>query len=156
MYVLMLRKFFPGHQPNPLEERSPRPSTFSSRFWVNLLPVVVMMGISIIGCQNPNRLLPLRLMGQVRTVEALQTQVDVGEKVYVQGTVGDRVPLVNGQVYELQDDTGTIWVVTNDVTITTGETLLIQGNLSYEATPEFGSDAGERYIWEVKQIERSP
>lgn len=108
------------------------------------------------GCQMINRPLPLRLTGQIRSVNAVQTRVNVGSTIYVQGTVGDRVPLINGQVYELQDATGRIWVVTNDLTIATGHELLIRGKLSYEAAPEFGADVGERYLWEVGQIERSP
>jgi outer membrane protein assembly factor BamB len=89
-------------------------------------------------------------------VNAVQTQVEVGSTVYVQGTVGDRIPLVDGQVYALEDTTGYIWVVTSDSTLTTGEDVLIKGTLSYQATPEFGADEGERYLWEVGQIERSP
>ena len=121
---------------------------------IGLFLFIALTGLT--GCQVINRPFPLRLTGQIRSVNAVQTRVNVGSTIYVQGTVGDRVPLINGQVYELQDATGGIWVVTNDPTIATGHELLIRGKLSYEATPEFGPDVGERYLWEVGQIERSP
>ena len=114
-----------------------------------------MAVLGLTSCQAINQPLPLKLIGRVRSVEAVQTRVNVGSTIYIQGTVGDRVPLVNGQVYELKDATGQIWVVSNDTTITTGEKLLIQGKLSYLATPDYGIDAGERYLWETGQIERS-
>ena len=108
------------------------------------------------GCQLVRHPTPLRLMGQIRTINAAQTRVKVGSTIYVEGTVGDRIPLVNGQVYQLEDATGQIWVVTSDSSIDTGESVLIRGTLSYQAAPEYGEEAGERYLWEVRQIERSP
>lgn len=108
------------------------------------------------GCQLSNIPLPFRHAGQIRAIDTVQTQVEVGSTVYVRGQVGDRIPLVDGQVYELEDNTGRIWVVTSDPSLSTGDELVIQGTLSYQATPEFGADSGERYLWETMQIERSP
>lgn len=118
--------------------------------------LLIALLISATACQSLDRPLPLRLTRQVRSIDAVQTQIEVGSTVYVQGTVGDRIPLVDGQVYALEDTTGYIWVVTSDATLTTGEDVLIKGTLSYQSTPEFGTDAGERYLWELGQIERSP
>ncbi|MEM9449329.1 MAG: hypothetical protein AAGA75_12450 [Cyanobacteria bacterium P01_E01_bin.6] len=120
--------------------------------WRTLL--ITLVGVS--GCQSLNQPLPLKLTGRIRSVNAIQTRVNVGSTLYVKGTVGERVPLIQGQVYELEDSTGRIWVVTKDATIATGEELLIRGTLSYLATPDFGVDVGERYLWETDQVERSP
>ena len=143
--ILPLDHYF-GRSFKPLSKKHPRT--------IGFFLFIALTGLT--GCQVISQPLPLRLTGQIRSVNAVQTRVTVGSTIYVQGIVGDRVPLINGQVYELQDATGRIWVVTNDPTIATGHELLIRGKLSYEATSEFGTDAGERYLWEVGQIERSP
>lgn len=61
---------------------------------------------------------------------AIQSILDspvLDTSVYLEGTVGDRVPLVDAQVYQLQDETGTIWVLTSEPEIPTGEAIEIQG-----------------------------
>lgn len=116
---------------------------------------MLTLGLTILltGCQPPSPPdWPLMLTGQLRSIKSVQTQRPVGSTVYVRGTVGDRVPLVKGQVYELTDSTGSIWVVTNDVTTETGEALRVRGKVSYEATPEFGNDSGEVYLWEIQKV----
>lgn len=124
-----------------------------SRMTWTLLIAAVM---GLMGCRSLDGASPFKRPGNIRSIDAVQTQLEVGSTVYVQGRVGDRIPLVDGQVYALEDDTGYIWVVTSDQSIATGEEIVIQGNLSYEATPEFGAASGERYLWETMQIERSP
>jgi hypothetical protein len=133
-------------------------STFHkrTRFQVITAGLLLTLALGISSCQSVNQPLSLRLTRRIRSVDTVQTKATVGTTLYVQGTVGDRVPLVNGQVYELEDSTGQIWVVSKDPTIATGDELLIQGTLSYLATPDYGIDAGERYLWETQQVERSP
>ncbi|MEB3357702.1 MAG: hypothetical protein VKK04_13320 [Synechococcales bacterium] len=101
---------------------------------------------------------PLRLFNRVQPIQNLQERVEAEparpRRVRLQGTVGDRVPLLNGQVYQLTDATGSIWVVTTDTTVTSGERLLIQGQVHYEAMADLGSRWGEAYIEELEQIRR--
>lgn len=114
---------------------------------------------SLMACQaSPNsRMLRsplLSITGQLRSIEQVTQPDQVGQTVYLRGTVGDRVPLVNGQAYELIDATGTLWVVSDNRTVTTGESMIVKGRVAYEATPEFGDGVGEIYLWEVGK--RSP
>ncbi|HEY9626490.1 MAG TPA: hypothetical protein V6C84_04245 [Coleofasciculaceae cyanobacterium] len=54
--------------------------------------------------------------------------------VRLQGTVGDRVPLIDAQVYQLQDSTGTIWVLTSRQDVRSGTTVLIKGQVRFQPT----------------------
>ena len=76
--------------------------------------------------------------------------------VYLQGKVVKQVPLVERQVYQLQDSTGIIWVLTNQTNIQQGEQILVEGKLRYESIPLAGKDFGELYIEEQEQLKRIP
>ncbi len=73
--------------------------------------------------------------------------------VYLQGTVGDRAPLLQGQLYELQDPTGSIWVLSSNKTLKTGDRIRVKGQVRYQAIDLAGQDQGEAYIEEQQQLQ---
>jgi hypothetical protein len=85
----------------------------------------ILLGLtSLTGCAGwseavcVNGLFP----GRVRPIERIQacSNADYANADYtvrLRGTVGDRAPLLNGQVYQLQDGTGEIWVLTSDTRV---------------------------------------
>jgi hypothetical protein len=76
--------------------------------------------------------------------------------VYLKGKVSDRVPLINAQVYQLQDSTGKIWVLTHKATPKVGDRVYIKGQVRYEKIPTDGQDFGEAYIEEQEQLDPNP
>lgn len=76
--------------------------------------------------------------------------------VYLKGQVSDRVPLINAQVYQLQDSTGKIWVLTRKSTPKVGDRVYIKGQVQYEKIPIDGQDFGEAYIKEQEQLDPDP
>ncbi len=78
------------------------------------------------------------------------------QTVQLRGTVGNRAPLLQGQVYELQDETGKIWVLSPNRDLKTGMPILIQGQVRYEAIEVEGQNLGEVYIEEQQQMPPSP
>lgn len=93
--------------------------------------------------------------GQVRPIERIQACSATNQIVRLRGTVGDRAPLLNGQVYQLQDSTGTIWVLTSDTTLVTGDQVLIRGRIRFQSIPLAGREQGEFYVEELSQLERN-
>jgi len=78
-----------------------------------------------------------------------------GERVTVEGEVIDRAPLIGGQIMELQDSSGSVWVVSSDTTRQPGESARIRGDVQVE---EFGTEAipAEAIPAEVYLIEYLP
>jgi hypothetical protein len=74
------------------------------------------------------------------------------ETVRLQGKVGARAPLLQGQVYELQDQTGKVWVLSPMTNLKTGDSIMIQGRVRYEAIEIAGQNLGEVYIEEQRQF----
>jgi uncharacterized protein YdeI (BOF family) len=99
-------------------------------------------------------LLAIWLLRGTSSVRQVQARGQMDSTVYLQGTVGDRVPLIDAQVYELQDKTGSIWVLTNDTTIQSGETVRIQATVRYQSIVVEGQELGEIYVEEYKLLKR--
>ncbi len=121
---------------------------------------LLMGSLSLCGCnrlaQSDVGRLILQGTGQAESVEAIHDQaVAVDRAVYLTGTVGDRIPLLDGQLYQLQDQTGSIWVVTSDQTLQEGDRLVIRGAVRFQDFPEIESAPGEFYIQELQQIEKT-
>lgn len=68
--------------------------------------------------------------------------------VKLEGMVIDRVPLLNAEVYQLQDETGKIWILTPYSNQEPGERLLVKGKVRFESIPIAGQELGEAYIEE--------
>jgi hypothetical protein len=72
--------------------------------------------------------------------------------VYLQGTVGDRTPLLSGQVYQLKDDTGEVWVLSDHKTLTSGKKVRIKGRVYLEKIEAEGIDLSEAYVRELEVL----
>jgi hypothetical protein len=95
----------------------------------------------------------------VSTVQDVQTHPHrnwLTSTVYLKGKVSDRVPLINAQVYQIQDSTGKIWVLTDKATPKVGDQVYIKGQVQYEKIPIEGQDFGEAYIKEQEQLDPDP
>ncbi|MDJ0730640.1 MAG: DNA-binding protein [Crocosphaera sp.] len=73
--------------------------------------------------------------------------------IYLEGKVVDRAPFMGSGSYQLQDQTGTVWVLTNGPLPQTGETVQITGKVTYQSISVGGQDVGELYILEVEKLE---
>jgi hypothetical protein len=89
----------------------------------------------------------------VKEVQAHPQRNWFNSTVYLRGQVGDRAPLINAQVYELQDSTGKIWVLTDKSTPKTGDRVYIKGQVKFEKIQEEGLEFGEAYIEEQEQLD---
>ena len=126
-----------------------------------LLVLVSILGCSAVGesgspLSELNMPRPIaRLVSKITPIEEIHNQsAPLDHPVYLRGRVRQSIPLLNGWIYQLQDDTGSIWVVTQISAPTAGEEILIKGLAHYESVLVEGEDLGEHYIEEQEQIQR--
>ncbi|MEA5450698.1 hypothetical protein VB780_19115 [Leptolyngbya sp. CCNP1308] len=81
--------------------------------------------------------------------EAGQSQSDL---VYLAGTVGRHLPLVGQGLYELVDDSGSIWVLSATPPPTVGEPVTLRATIRYEQILLRGQDIGEYYAEELERL----
>ena len=74
----------------------------------------------------------------------------VDTTVYLSGTIVQQVPLVDGRLYELQDESGSIWVMaaSESEALIMGNNIQVQGIVAYENIAIAGQAQGELYIQE--------
>lgn len=82
---------------------------------------------------------------EIRTIQAKRDKLGT---VYVQGKVERKVPLLQRRAYLINDNTGKIWIVTNQHNVQEGESLVIRGKLIYQSISIANQEFGEVYLEE--------
>ncbi len=111
------------------------------------------IAVNLIGCTPWTVLSQQENLGTTRQPIASLGAVSPGVEVYVQGTVTQRVPLLNQGAYELQDSTGRIWVITETPLPEPGAKLAIAGQLQFHELQLQQQDFGEFFIQEQAIID---
>lgn len=91
----------------------------------------------------------------VTNIRDINPNLDNDATVYLQGKVAHRVPLLESQMYQLQDASGRIWVLTDQKDLQLDDKVLIKGNVRYQSIPLVGKDFGEVYVQEQQQLEHT-
>ena len=94
-----------------------------------------------------------RAGGQVNLtqIEQVQHPQQTNTIVYLKGKAGQQAPFLGSSAYELQDATGTLWIVTKAMVPAKGTEVLIKGKVLYKSIPLAGQEAGEFYVEELER-----
>lgn len=103
--------------------------------------------------QSTMNAINLRPRVDITNIRTIKLKQDFEGTVYIQGKVAKQVPLLKRQVYQLQDLSGTIWVLTNKTDLQQGDEVLVKGKVRYQSIPLAGKDFGEVYVEEQEQLE---
>ncbi len=124
------------------------------RQWAIALTLLGSIAFLSIAWANPRtRLTLLDRLGVVLKVNEIQQASQLsGASVRLQGKVGDRIPLIGQQIYQLEDETGRVLVVTSSTALRSGDTVRIRGTLRFESIPIAGKEMGGIYIEETERI----
>ena len=123
--------------------------TLTRCFPRSLPALLIGLGMGLGGCSG------------LTTVQEVQSRSNHGwfrsifNTVSLQGTVGDRVPLIEAQVYQLQDSTGKIWVLTADRALESGDQVRIKGKIRWIEISTAGDPPPEVYIEQQELIEKN-
>ncbi len=126
---------------------------------LSLLTVYFFLTVGLLRCGKvplATNSINFSLGSNVTNIRDLKLKQGNEGAVYLQGKVTRQVPLVDWMVYQLQDSTGTIWVLARKTGLQLADRVTIQGKVHYQSIPISGKDFGEMYIEEEKQLERIP
>ncbi len=88
----------------------------------------------------------------VTAIEQIQSDWQKQNTVYLKGTVENRAPFLQSGAYQIQDGTGSIWVMTNSTLPNVGDQVVMKGEVTYQSIPIAGQELGEVYIKELEQL----
>lgn len=94
-----------------------------------LSTILLIVSFGLVGCnslfnsyQNPFQ------------IEEINNKKD-GRNVYVAGKVIRIIPLIKNGAYQLQDDTGKIWILTTNKLPSIGAKISVKGQIKYQKLP---------------------
>ena len=96
---------------------------------------------------------PKTEIAQILNIKA-EPEQNLDRQVSLEGTVTRRISFLDSGAYQIKDETGTIWIFTNNDLPERGQMLEIQGKLRYESIPIADRDLGELYIFETERINK--
>ena len=106
----------------------------------------------IISCSPLN---PLGLASGEYTAIAELGKISNHSNISLKGIVVNVAPFLEGGAYQLQDATGTVWVRTDKPLPPKGSSLIVKGELQYEAIFVGKQQLGESYLLELSQEPQS-
>lgn len=129
--------------------------SFSTVSWKILsLSIMTTILIGMGGCQEliDDSLVAL---GKEELAITSVTQIQKkksGRKIYVRGKVIHRSPFLGSAAYQLKDDTGNVWVFTDNPLPNQGEEVFIKGKVQQESLPIQEQELGSFYLIELQQL----
>lgn len=87
------------------------------------------------------------------TIESLAAD-KADDTVSIEGTVVQRVGILEGSLYQVQDDTGSLWVLSDSAGPEVGQLATVDGVVRYEAIVVGEIDAGDVYLEEKDYRQR--
>ncbi|WP_416672748.1 hypothetical protein [Egbenema bharatensis] len=103
---------------------------------------IALIGFGLGGCSG---------VTTVRRVQNNPHRSWFNQTVQLQGTVVDRAPMIDAVVYQLQDGTGEIWVLSADPEVEPGDRVRVQGTVRFEQIAIEDLELGEAYIEEIER-----
>lgn len=109
---------------------------------------MLLIGLTVAGCGTRAVSDPATGGVPVQTTAIADLPVDPSASaiVYVKGTVGNPVPLLEGTVYPLQDSTGKVWILTREPAPKPGEAVTVKGTIRYKPISIDGKEQGAIYL----------
>ncbi len=107
-----------------------------------------------LACQPPppgNRLPAISLPKSTVAIDSLRQPQQVERSVSLTGSVVQRLAILDGWLYQLDDGTGQIWIVAQQAAPDVGKQVDVKGVLRYEAIVINGADLGDYYLEETQR-----
>ncbi|MBE9128620.1 hypothetical protein IQ257_23775 [Coleofasciculus sp. LEGE 07092] len=123
-----------------------------------MIPVgFLLFGGGLVACGNLNQLGTSSItIGDwavdVTPIGTIQPDRNTAAIVYLQGKVTHQAPFLAAGAYQLQDATGKIWVITNQVLPQVGDEISLKGQLQFQSIPVSGQELGEVYVQEQERV----
>lgn len=132
----------------PMIKINPQRGVMGARKALYLFPSAFFLVVGLNSCTNLSQYGFNAIGGSITPIKELKAQKD-GATVYVQGKVEKSVPLLQQQrVYQINDSSGKIWVLSKRTDIKEQDQVTFSGILKYKSIPLGGKELGEIYLEE--------
>jgi hypothetical protein len=113
------------------------------------LGIIPVLLYGILGLTNTINL--RGFSSDIRQVSQKQEESEKNKTITINGIVKKIVPLVGSIAYQVEDNTGTIWVVSENKPPEIGAKIVIKGIRQYQSIPIGEEELGEYYVIETNK-----
>ncbi|ELS01303.1 hypothetical protein Xen7305DRAFT_00010060 [Xenococcus sp. PCC 7305] len=124
--------------------------------------IIIGLNFSLTSCSFPD---PLNIVNSTQTIpintislEARRLAIANKKKrttIYVTGKVIKVAPLLGKNAYQIQDDTGNIWVVTAVELPSVGQNIFIKCKIKSQNLSLISQETEELYLVEIERLDNS-
>ena len=113
--------------------------------------IIVGLNISLISCNSliSSNLLTSKAIIPINAI----AEKSKTETIYITGKVTKVAPLLGNNAYQVQDSTGTIWVITTANLPSVGQNILIKCHIKSQSLSLISQELEELYLVELEQLE---
>ena len=101
----------------------------------------LLLSFSLLGCR-----------ASLISIEDISSK-EIDKTVYLAGNVVHVAPLVDRAAYQINDTTGTIWVITAQEPPKFGQQVNIKGKIQHQNLSFAGRQLGDFYVVELEQVD---
>ena len=114
------------------------------------LGIIISLNINLISCNyiTPSALLDTKATISINEIADNQSK----QSIYITGKVIKVAPLLGSNAYQVQDSTGSIWVVTTANLPSVGQTILIKCRIQSQSLSLKNQELDELYLVELEKI----
>ncbi|MGB6298746.1 MAG: hypothetical protein WBF90_21550 [Rivularia sp. (in: cyanobacteria)] len=128
--------------------QQPRKRFFLKLKFISHLGLALSL-LAIASCSNVSEYGMNAIGVNVTPINELKPQqTDDKDPVYVSGKVQRKVPLLERQIYQIEDSTGKVLVLTNQKGWKVGDKVVVKAIPQFESIPVSGAELGQVYLEE--------
>ncbi len=117
---------------------------------ITYLAIIISLNMNLISCDS---LTSSNLLDRKETIPINAIADNKNhESIYITGTVIKVAPLLGNNAYQVQDSTGTIWVITPANLPSLGQTILIKCNIKSQSVSLITQELDELYLVELEKL----
>ena len=126
---------------------------FSSKYRLLLVGLGMSIMTFCMACQAPSgsQVPIISLPKSTVKIDSLRQPQRVDRTVSITGSVTQRLAILNGSLYQVDDGTGQVWILTEAAAPAVGEQVYVDGLLQYEAILINDVDLGDYYLEEKER-----
>lgn len=90
----------------------------------------------------------------LRSAKTIQQVTDSNNRntIQIAGIVQQQIPLLEQWLYQIEDDSGSLWVLTSSLPPSVGTQVTLKAQVQYESILMQGMDIGEHYALELERL----
>ncbi|MGK7897777.1 MAG: hypothetical protein AB4372_30210 [Xenococcus sp. (in: cyanobacteria)] len=123
--------------------------------------LIISLNLNLVGCDflasvnlwNNEKPIPINAISERSPSQRANKKNH--KSIYIKGKVIKLAPLLGNNAYQIQDDTGKIWVITTEQLPSVGQFIFIKCNIKFKNLSLGNQEIDELYLVELERLDNT-